>query len=243
MTRRLLCDNRGVCLAEMLIALTAGAVVLAAAVQSLTHFERRLSAQQGAMGRHQDLRIGLSVIGDELRLADAGSSGTFLLTANQQEVAFLANLAGDPAILAEAAQPGQRELRVDGAADWTKGKRIVVCAEDDCAETRLARDGQRRSLSVSQPLDRAFPAGSKVWQASYLRYYLGKDREGRPALMRQVDGGANPLIGEISSLRFRYFNREGKPTGDLARVARVRLELGVGGERRLIVKEVGLRAI
>ncbi len=106
MTRRLLDDNRGVCLAELMIALTAGAVVLAAAVQSLTHFERRLSAQQVGMGRHQDLRVGLSVIEDELRLADAGSSGTFLLTANRQEVAFLANLEGGTAILTEAAHPG-----------------------------------------------------------------------------------------------------------------------------------------
>lgn len=243
MAHRLLGDNRGVCLAELMIALTAGAVVLAAAVQSLTHFERRLSAQQVAMGRHQDLRVGLSVIEDELRLADAGSSGTFLLTANRQEVAFLANLEGGTAILTEAAHPGQQELRVDGAADWTKGKRIVVCAEDDCAEAKLARDGQRKILSVSQPLDRAFPAGSKVWQASYLRYYLGKDGRGRPALMRQVDGGANPLIGETSSVQFRYLDREGKPTGEPGLVARVRLELGVGGEQRLIVKEVGLRAI
>ncbi|MBM4132793.1 MAG: sugar ABC transporter permease [Nitrospira sp.] len=243
MTRRLLCNNRGVCLAEMMIALTAGAVVLAAAVQSLTHFERRLSVQQGAMGRHQDLRIGLSVIGDELRLADTGSSGTFLLTADQQEVAFLANLQGGAAILTEAAHPGQQELRVDGATDWRKGKRIVLCAEDDCAETRLTRDGQGKSLFVNQPLDRPFPAGSKVWQASYLRYYLGKDSQGRPALMRQVDGGANSLIGEISSVRFRYLDKEGKPTGEPASVAVVRLELGVGGERQIIVKEVGLRAI
>ncbi|MFM8552288.1 MAG: hypothetical protein ACKOCD_08285 [Nitrospiraceae bacterium] len=94
MTGRWLRDQRGACLAELLIALAAGAVVLMASVQSLAHFERRLSVQQGAMGRHQDLRIGLAVIGDELRLADVGSSGTVLLAANQQDLAFLANLEG-----------------------------------------------------------------------------------------------------------------------------------------------------
>lgn len=235
-------NERGICLAELLIALTAGVVVLAAAVQSLTHFERRLSAQQGAMGRHQDLRIGLSVIGDELRLADTGASGTVLLTANRQEVAFLANLEGMETVLTEAAQPGRHVLSVAGAADWPKGKRIVLCVEEDCAEARLAREGQRNTLSLTHPLDRAFPAGSKVWLASYLRYYLGKDREGRPALMRQVDGGANPLIGDTSAVRFRYLNKEGKLTEELGHVARVRLEVGVGREQRVVVKEIGLRA-
>lgn len=242
MVSRLLGNDQGVCLAELMIALTAGAVVLAAAVQSLTHFERRLSAQQEAMGRHQDVRIGLSVMGDELRLADVGKSGSLLLTANQQEVAFLANLEGTSAVLTDAAQSGQQELRVAGAADWAKGKRVVLCMEGDCAESFLARAGQLKTLSLAQPLDRTFPAGSKVWLASYLRYYLGKDREGRPTLMRQMDGGANPLIGETSSVRFRYLDKDGKPTGELGRVVRMRIELGVAGERRVLIKEVGFRA-
>jgi hypothetical protein len=144
-------------------------------------------------------------------------------------------------VLTEAAQPGRHVLSVSGAADWPKGKRIVLCAEDGCMEARLAREGQRNTLSLTQPLDRAFPAGSRVWLASYLRYYLGKDREGRPALMRQVDGGVNPLIGETSAVRFRYLDKEGKPTEEPGRVARIRLEVGVGGEQRAVVQEIGLR--
>jgi len=243
MMRRRFTNCRGMCLAELMIALAAGAVVLAAALQSLTQLERRFSAQQETIGRHQDLRIGLAVMQDELRSAGIGASGTVLLTAQQQEVAFLANLDGATAVLTEPASPGQQELRVHGADDWPKGKRIVLCADDYCAEARLARQGQRQALSVSQPLEQSFPAGSRVWPASYLRYYVGKDREGKSVLMRQVEGGANPLIGETSRAQFRYLDGAGQPTKDLARVARVRLELAVGGEQRLIASEIGLHAL
>ena len=243
MGRRLLSNDHGICLAELLIALTAGVVVLAAAMQSLAQFERRLSVQQTTIGRHQDLRTGLAVLMDELRLADTGSSGTRLLTTQLQEVAFLANLEGASVSLAENAQPGQHELSVTGADDWPKGKRIVLCVENDCVENRLAREGRKNGLSLIEPLGRPFPAGSKVWPASYLRYYLGKDREGRPTVMRQQDGGTNPLIGEATLVRFRYFDREGQPTQEPGRAVRVRVELGVGGERRLFVREIGLRAV
>jgi type II secretory pathway component PulJ len=231
----------GICLAELMIALAAGMVVLAAAVQSLTHFERRFATQQEMISRQQDLRLGLAVMGEELRRTVITPSGASLSTADGQEVAFLSNLEGATAVLTEAAVSGQQELKATGGAEWSKGKRVMLCHLEQCAEGRLARDGQKKILSLDAPLPQSFPAGTAVWLTSQIRYYLGKDRFGRSTLMRQIDGGANPLIGEVSKVQFRYLDGEGNPTQEPTHVRRIHFEVGVGGDEQFTVKEVSLR--
>ena len=237
-------DCAGICLAELMIAMAASAVVLSAAVQALTHFQQRLWAQHDAIASQQDLRIGMEVLEAELRLAGTGAlpSSQALLRAERQEVEFLANLGGLATTLTESVSSSQSELTVLDGSDWSKGKRIVVCGSDRCAEGRLARDGQRHTLSLTEPIGQAFPTGSLVYVANQVRYYLGKDRHGKSSLMRQVDGGANSLIGEVAWFQLAYLGKDGKPTHDQARVARVRVDIAVGdGGRRTMTSEVGRR--
>jgi len=236
-------DCTGLCLTELMIAMAAGAVVLSAAVQALTHFQQRLWAQHDAIARHQDLRIGMEVVEAELRLVGTGAlpSSQALLKVEQQEVEFLANLGGLATTLTESVSSSQSELMVLDGSDWSKGKRVVVCGSDQCAEGRLARDGQRHMLSLTDPIGQTFPAGSLVYVSNQVRYYLGKDRHGNSSLMRQVDGGANSLIGEVAWFQLAYLGRDGKPTHDQARVARVRVDIAVGDGRRTMTSEVGLR--
>jgi len=237
-------DNcAGICLAELMIAMVAGAVVLSAAVQALTHFQQRLWTQHDAIARHQDLRLGMEVMGAELRLAGTGAlpSSQAVLIAERQEIEFLANLGGLATTLTESVSPSQSELMVHDGSDWSKGKRVVVCGNDRCAEGRLARDGQRHTLSLAEPIGQTFPAGSLVYVSNQVRYYLGKDRHGNSSLMRQVDGGANSLIGEVARFQLAYLGKDGKPTLDPYRVARVRVDVAVGDGRRTMTSEVGLR--
>ncbi|MEW6543747.1 MAG: hypothetical protein AB1411_09055 [Nitrospirota bacterium] len=237
--------NAGLCLTELMIAMTAGAVVLSAMLQALQHFDRRLAAQQTTMARHQDLRIGLRILEAELRLAGTGTgqAGTAVLSAQVEEVTFLANLAGLTTNLIEAAVPGQQELKVQDGTGWSKGKQIVVCGISLCEEHRLARDGRRGTLTLTEPVGAAFLLGSSISVVNRVRYYLGRDGRSVPALMRQVDGGANPLIGDVASFRLRYLDRVGRPVQDPALVARIGIELAVGDRRRVVTSEVGLRAM
>lgn len=240
-------NDSGICLAEAMIALAAGAVVLSTTIQALDHLDRRLGTQHDTVARHQDLRIGMNIMEAELRLAGTGAAllgaGTddAVLKAEPQEIQFLANLDGVTTTLTEPALPGQQGLTVRDGSNWTKGKRIVICGGERCGESRLARDGRRTALSLTAPLDQAFPAGSIVLVSNTIRYYLGKDGRGKPALMRQVDGGANPLIGDVASFRLRYLDKEGKPTWDIRCVTRVRMELAVGDGHRAFMSEIGLR--
>src|SRR5207247_6295971 len=84
-------DCAGICLAEAMIAMAAGVVVLSATIQTLNHFQQKLWAQHDAIAHHQDLRVGMGVMEAELRVAGAAAPaiGTGLLRAEPQEVEFL----------------------------------------------------------------------------------------------------------------------------------------------------------
>jgi hypothetical protein len=243
MSCRIIGNCRGVCLVEVLIALAAGMVVLAATLQSLDHFERRLSKQHVAAARTQDLRIGLKVLEDEVRAA--GTAASFsdppLAVAGRQEIEFDANLGGLVTTLTAPVSSIQQELPVVNGSGWPKGKRVLVCDREHCAEGRLARDGQKALLSIAAPLEHEFPAGSEVRVANRVRYYVKTDRKGPSRVMREVDGGANPLIGEIARFQFSYFDRAGSPTTDPLWVARVRVEAASVEAPVPVVREIGLR--
>jgi len=243
MNRPALRNCRGTCLAEVMIALAAGAVVLSATLQSLSHFDRQLSAQHRAVAQTQDARIGLTIVADELRLAGtvSPSAGTPVLAAGRQDIVFLANLGGLVTTLTESVPAGRQELPVLNGTDWPKGKRVLVCDREHCVESRLARDGRRRVLNLTEPLGLDAPAGSEVRVVNQVRYYLRTDRAGKTSVMRDVDGGANPLIGHVGRFELTYFDRDGGPTDDPSRVTRVRIEAAVGDSRKTVVRDVGLR--
>jgi len=243
MNRRLTGNCRGTCLAEVMIALAAAAVVLTATLQSLDHFDRRLSKQHVAAAQTQDLRIGLKVLEDELRMIGTGSapSGTPVQAAGQHEIEFAVNLGGLVTALTDTVSSAQQELPVLSGTDWPKGKRILVCDREHCAEGRLARDGRAQALGLMEPLGSDFAPGSEVRAVNKVRYYVKTDRIGTPRLMREIDGGANPLIGEVARFQFSYFDRNGAPTVDPSRVARIRIEAAVKEERSPVIRDVGVR--
>ncbi len=242
MNRRSIGGSRGVCLAEVMIALAAGAVVLAATLQSLDHFQRRLSRQHETAAKIQDLRIGLRILDEEVRLAGTASppSEAPIQISGEQEISFTANLGGLATTLAEPVSSLQQDLPVVDGTDWTKGKRVLVCDRDRCAESRLARDGRKRMLDVTSPLGRDFAAGSDVRVANQVRYYLKTDRKGTTSVMREVDGGATTLIGEITRFQLRYLDRDGAKTADPSRVAFVQIE-AAAGNGHTVVRNIWVR--
>lgn len=237
-------NSSGICLVELMIAMAAGLVVLSATIQMLTHCQQRMWDQYDTIGLHQDQRIGIGVMREELRLAGSGVPRipAVLLRADRQEIEFNANIGGYTTNLTGTVSPEVAELPVADGTGWVKGKRVLICSNERCAENHLARDGQRTSLSLASPLGQAFPAGSEVMISNRVRYYLSKSRSGRVSLMRQVDGGANPVVSDVSLFSLSYADRHGRPTLDPAIVSRVKVELSVGRNHRVLTSEVGLRA-
>lgn len=231
----------GFCLVELMIALAAGAVILAGTLQAMQHLDHRFRVQQETVGRNQDLRLGLEAMAGEWRRAGSGvGESTGVVTAEPDWVEFDANLDGVQTVLTAPVVPGAYDLPVEDGRDWPRNRRVALCRPEDCVQHRLIRDGRRRTLTLETPLDHPLPAGTPVLLVNRVRYSLGRDQRGGQSLMRWADGGANPLIGAVDEWRLHYLDREGQPTSHLDRIARVRMELTLRGSGTPIRREFGL---
>lgn len=236
-------EAAGFSLVELLIGLAVGSIVMAATIQTLGHLERRFSAQQETMARHQDLRVGLAVLESELRLAGSGSAphAPAVTKSMPDEVEFLANLSGLVTVLTTPVKAGEVTLAVGAGAGWPKGKRVLICDQTRCEESRLSRDGRATQLGLTTPVQTAFPTGSLVYVSNTVRYYLRPEAPGLSQVMRMVDGGASALIGNVSRFRLGYLTAEGRPTAEARRVSRIAVDLAVGGERDSVMTLVGIQ--
>jgi hypothetical protein len=60
--------------------------------------------------------------------------------------------------------------------------------------------------------------------------------------MRQVDGGGNPLVGNIEALEFRYMDRMGRPTMEPAEIAFVHIDIAIGRRGRRVSADIALNS-
>ncbi len=234
----LLSNRRGVCLTELLISLAAGAVVLAAVLDTFNVVQTLATAQRQALIQQQDLRLGLEVCEQEVRLAAADS----IVTADPDEFQFLANLSALRTATTGGVTPGQSLLAVQDGSGWGEGKTVSLCGRQGCEVHRLIRAGQRYQLTLAEPVQSVFPAGASVEVNNRVVYYTKLDEQGGMNLMRMVDGGANVLVGGLKAARFSYRDERGHVTQTPSEVRRVVVEIEPGHPGHRIVREVGLRS-
>ena len=235
-------QSAGFCLTELLVALAIGTVVIAMAFQVVTNLEGRFRVQHRGMALEQDARLGLAVFEQEVLSATVDAvDGSVLRRADSSTLEFLANVNGQDTVLTAAALVGQLDLSVQDGSDWQEGKQVRICGLGRCWQNRLARDGQRSRLALAIPLSETVPAGTTVSVVNEVRYYVLPGARGTFRFMRQIDGGANTLIGDLRAVSLTYRDRFGRATVDPQTVATVRLQMSVGDERRRVLQEVGLR--
>ena len=234
----LITADSGTSLTELLIAMAAGLVVFGATLQALSSFQQRFVTQQRAVAQHQDLRLGLELLEQELRLAGVGS----ITTAAVDSVEFSANLRGLSTTVSASAAIGQTTLSVEDGREWDQRKTIVVCWVEFCETLTLARDGQRSLLTVAQPLARPIPAGAFVSLRNRVRYYSRRDDRAVLRLLRQVDGGASMLVEGIQDARFTYWDEEGRSTTMHERIKRVVVEVAIPHQSIRAVRVISLRS-
>ena len=228
----------GTSLIELMFAMAAGLVVLGATLQALSYFQQQFMKQQREVAQQQDLRLGLEVLEQEMRLARSGS----LANATSDSVEFLANLHGLSTTVTATALVGQTALSVEDGRGWDDRKTIVVCWAERCERLTLVRDGQRRMLTVTQPLTTAIPAGAFVSLLNHVRYYSRRDERGVLRLLRQVDGGASVMVGDIREARFSYWDENGQVSTQPAFVRLVVIDVMMSGRGIRAVREISLRA-
>lgn len=224
-------------MAELMFAMAAGLIVLGATLQALSYFQQRFIRQQHEIAQQQDLRLGLEVLEQELRLAGSGS----LTIVASDAVEFSANLQGLTTTVTAGASIGQTALSVEDGRGWDDKKTIVACWAERCETLTLARDGQRYLLTVTQPLPSAIPAGAFVFLLNRVRYYSRRDDQGVLRLLRQVDGGASVLVRDIREARFSYWDENGQAVTQPALVKLVVVEVMMSDRGIRAVREISLR--
>jgi type II secretory pathway component PulJ len=231
-------DTCGVCLSEVMISLTAGAIVFAAALHALNVAQAHVSKQQNDLRHQQDLRMGLEVFEQEIRLAVPDS----IISATPDEFRFHANISGHRTVTTGALMPGQLVIAVQDGSGWSEGKTVIICGQQDCEAHRLSHSGQRYQLTVTEPVALSFPAGASVEVSNRVGYYTKRDETGTVKLMRMVDGGANTLIGNLEDVHFSYWDEHGHVTGQPSLVKRVVLKIDSNHHPHRMMREVSLRS-
>ncbi|MDH4329896.1 MAG: hypothetical protein OEV77_15360 [Nitrospira sp.] len=228
----------GVCLAELLVGLAAGAIVLTATLETFNILHRHITKQERDLAHQQDLRLGMGVFEQEARLASAES----IATAAPDEFLFLANIHAQRTATTSAVVPGQSVLAVQDGSGWGEGKTVAVCVARMCELHRLSRAGQRASLTLAEPVESPFPAGASVELRNRVLYYTKRDEQGSLRLMRMVDGGAGTLVAGLERVRFSYRDNRGRATSEPSHVKRVVVEIESSRFAHTVVREVGLRS-
>jgi len=224
-------------LAELMLATAAGLVVLGATLQALSYFQQQFMRQQHEIAQQQDLRLGLEVLVQELRLAGSDS----LTFVDRDAVEFSANLQGLTTTVTAGASVGQTALSVENGRGWDDQKTIMACWVEGCESLTLARNGQRYLLTVTQPLTRAIPTGAVVSLLNRVRYYSRRNDRGILRLLRQVDGGASVLVRDLSEARFSYRDDNGQAVAQPALVRLVVVEVTLSDRGIRAVREISLR--
>lgn len=233
---RIVAGQSGLTLIELMLSLVIGAVVLATTLNIFTVVKTHADKHFTAVRQQQDMRLGLEVFDQEVRLATAES----IQTADPDRILFHANLGGLRTKTTSALLPGQSVIAVQDGSGWGVGKTIMLCSAITCESHRLARAGQRNQLTVVEPIESTFSAGASVEVLNRVMYYAKRDENGTTQFMRMVDGGASVMIGRLQALQLSYWDEMGKRTNAMSHVKRVVLEIVADQPQRTMLWDVSL---
>lgn len=228
----------GMCLTELMVAMAIGTLVLAGSLEALTLTQSQAVRQQRTMTMQQEMRLGLEVFEQEVRMASPAT----VVTALPDRLEFLANIHALRTVTTGNVSAGQTVVPVQNGSGWEAGKTVMLCGSNGCESHRLGSPGQRSQLQLNSPVRGAYPAGASIEVQNRVTYYTRMNDGDRMQLMRQIDGGAGVLIDSLQSVRFTYWDEWGLSTPGLGRITRVVLELLPGDGESTTVREVGVRS-
>jgi hypothetical protein len=219
-------------------AMAAGLIIVGAALQSVVYFQGEFVRQHERIIQAQDVRFGLELFEQELRLATSGS----LSVVQPDSVEFMANASGLMTNVTAPVAPGQTTLAVEDGRGWPEGKLVSICWNDQSEQATLARAGQRNVLTFVEAARRPIPSGASAAVLNRIRYYSRRDERGILRWLRQIDGGASVIAADIASFTLRYWDAEGRPVMRPESVRRIEVEVALPGRVIKETRQIGLRS-
>lgn len=228
----------GFTMIELILSLAIGLAVLAATLDIFTVANTHADKQFKAVRQQQDMRLGLEVFEQEVRLATAES----IQIADADRILFHANLGALRTNTTGVLLPGQSVIAVQDGSAWGVGKTIMICGLSNCESHRLARAGQKNQLTLLEPLGATFPAGAAVEVRNRVVYYAKREENGTTQLMRMVDGGASVMIGDLIDFQLSYWDEIGDKTNVISHVKRIVLEIHSDQPRGRMLRDVSIQS-
>ncbi|MHC9062429.1 PilW family protein [Nitrospira sp. CMX1] len=228
----------GLTLIELMLSLSMGAAVLAATLDIFTVAKTHADKHFTVVRQQQDMRVGLEVFEQEVRLATAET----IQTADPDRILFYANLGAFRTNTTGTLLPGQSVIAVQNGTGWGAGKTIMICSSTQCESHRLARAGQRNQLTLVEPVESTFSAGVSVEVRNRVLYYAKRDEIGTLQLMRMVDGGASVVIGGLQNLRLSYWDETGKRADTISHMKRIVVEIQSEQSRHKMLRDVSIQS-
>lgn len=230
-------DEKGFSLVEVIAAMAAGLVLLVGAFQALLYFQREFARQHEQLVQQQDVRVALELFEQELHLADAGSFSIV----QSDSVEFTANVSGLMTNVTAPVAAGQTTLAVEDGRGWPDHKLVRVCWNDQCERFTLGRAGQRSLLTLVEPASRPIPPGASVTVMNRIRYYSRTDERASLRWLRQIDGGASVIAGDLARLTLRFWDAQGRATTNPDSVRSLLVEIALPGRAVVETRVISLR--
>ncbi|TVR62798.1 MAG: prepilin-type N-terminal cleavage/methylation domain-containing protein [Gemmatimonadales bacterium] len=240
-----LAQRRGLTLVELLIAMVAAGIVVAAAYQLLLTNQRLYTVQRENVVGHQTIRAGSEILFSELREVSPGEGD--LLGMQERQVTFRALRAFGLVCHVNASQSRLSMVVLSDQFDVGQGIAVFVENEPEIASddfwaeasvqnassgaSNCTQSGTLQTITTSGLAGGAYDGirpGAPI--RSLDSYVYGAFQvAGEWYLGRRVGGGTvTPLVGPLDGeegLRFQYLDAAGSPTTTAANVRRIRITL------------------
>lgn len=230
-------SESGTGLIELMGAMVAGLIILGATLHALSYFRQDFGRLQEHLTQQQDVRLGLELFEQEVHLA---GDKPFTIV-GPDAVEFSANVNGLITHVTATATSGQTTLAVEDARGWPDNKLVQVCWNEQCESFTLARSGQRNLLTLLESLPRTVPSGASVMVMNRVRYYTRTDEHGSLRFLRQIDGGASVIAGNIETVEFSYWDAQGRKTLEPDLIRRIVVTVSLPRRPMKHTKEISLR--
>ncbi len=220
-------NRKGIALIELLIALVISALLIAGLYRTFVGQQKTYIVQEQVVDMQQNVRIAISRMMSEIRMAGFGGLEDVLnlpngvngftqpITGAQNTITIVGGFLqvrrdnGEPILVASASG---NQITLNYATDRFDGNahRFISIGG---LESNQVVSRNVRNLILEKPLRLNHPAGTPIFKIQAITYSIGMS-VGKMNLLRNENtgGGNQPVAENIENLRFEYFDGENNPT-------------------------------
>jgi prepilin-type N-terminal cleavage/methylation domain-containing protein len=269
--RRLLRNDRGVTLIELLIALAMSSILMAGLYRVFISQQKTHTVQEEVVDMQQNVRTAIYRMISEIRMAGFGNVTMVLpvqFTAYGRTRTFnhvlnpdtpvagsltIVSAMGEAAAIKEISAPNQ--IKVSSLAHFDKGKKKYISIGGLESHIITDIDTENKKVTLSRKLIYNHAINTPVFPIRAISYQVVKEK-GKPILKRDenIGGGRQPLAENIEKVQFEYFDDHGDPTANPPNIQMVKVTVtartkmsdpdfkgGDGYRRRQIASNIYIR--